>query len=148
MPRPKPHDSLAVRFFGASHVIGGIYMLPDGEYCTADGMLYGQQPRDEYHGIWDCWRCGGVGLVKVYLHRGYVLSRCDVCQGSGESGLMPALQPRHVHDWQPTESRPGFEPQACDCSAVWLKKSQRRIATGMLAGMKPLASLLQWEKGV
>src|SRR3989304_1208938 len=111
-PRPKPHDSLAVMYFGAAHVLGGIYMLPDGEYCLPDGSLYGQQPIDEYHGIWECWRCGGAGVVKLYLHRGYTLATCEECSGSRQSGLMPDFQPRHIHDWQPAEEAAPARVQA------------------------------------
>ena len=146
LPPPKPHDALAVLYFGASHVLRDIYMLPDGEYCVADGSVYGQQPIDEYHGIWECWGCGGVGVVKVYLHHGYELASCEMCGGKGESGLMPDLRPRHIHDWQPSEGEgcpPRFEPQRCTCGALWLKKTERKPATGMVAGLKPLAGLLK-----
>jgi hypothetical protein len=145
MPRPKPHDTLAVLYFGASHVLGGIYMLPDGEYCCADGTVYAQAIIDDYHGVYSCWRCGGVGKLKMYLRQGYELVRCEVCEGSTQSGLMPELRPRHVHDWQPSEDQvpPRFEPQRCTCGALWLKKTERKPATGMVAGLKPLASLLK-----
>ena len=146
MPPPKPHDSLAVLYFGASHVLGGIYMLPDGEYCLPDGSLYGQQPIDEYHGIWECWRCGGAGLVKRYLGRGYTLATCEECKGSRQSGLMPELRPRHVHNWRPSEenSYPArFEPQRCECGALWLKKRPRAAATQPIAGLVPVGALLK-----
>ena len=146
MPPPKAHDALAVLYFGASHVLGGIYMLPDGEYCCGDGTVYNQQPIDEYHGVWECWRCAGAGIVKVYLRRGYALATCEECGGSRQSGLMPNLRPRNAHDWQPAEQGdcpPRFEPQQCECGARWLKKTERKPATGMVAGLKPLAGLLK-----
>lgn len=133
-----------MRFFGASHVFGGIHLVPTGEYCTPDGMLYGQQPVDEYRGIWECWRCGGAGILKMYLpDRRVELVLCDVCQGRRTSGVMPALMPRHVHSWQPDgQERWGWEPQRCDCGARWLKRRETGRATAMMAGMTALASLL------
>lgn len=136
---------MAVLYFGASHVIGGIYLLPEVDlYCSANGTLIGQDCIDEYHGIWSCWRCGGVGLLKVYLHHGYALARCDVCQGACTSGEMPELRPRHVHDWQPSEDKvpPHFEPQRCGCGALWLKRRPRELAAARVAGLLPIAELV------
>jgi hypothetical protein len=145
-----------VLYFGASHVLGGIYLLPDGEeYCGADGALYAQDFIDQYHGIYSCWRCGGCGLIKLYLNQGYEMVVCDICRGSRQSGLMPALQPRHVHSWAPSKDRPprvfrprrGFGLLKCACGAVWLKAWPKAGEDIDLAGMKPLSSLLQWERG-
>jgi len=140
---------MAVLYYGASHVLGGIYLLPDGEeYCCADGSLYGQDPVDEYHGLWTCWRCGGLGVVKMYRGHGYALVQCDVCRGERTSDLMPNLQPRHIHDWQPYEDEvpKTFEPQRCPCGAMWLKKSERQMVVGKIAGMAAIASLIQrWQ---
>ena len=148
MPPPKPHDAFAVLYFGASHVLGGIYLLPDGEdYCLADGSLYGQDPVDEYHDVWECWRCNGLGVVKMYLGHGYALVQCDICRGERTSGLMPDLRPRHVHDWQPSDDKvpARFEPYRCPCGARWLKKRERAAEPKTLAGLTPLAALLGKE---
>jgi len=146
LPPPKPHDAFAVLYFGASHVMGGIYLLPEGdEYCCADGSLYGQDAIDQYHDIYTCWRCGGLGLLKVYLSRGYELAQCEECRGSCQSGLMPDLRPRHVHDWQPSDDKvpARFDPQRCSCGARWLKKRERAAEPKSLAGLTPLAALLK-----
>jgi len=148
LPPPKPHDAFAVLYFGASHVMGGIYLLPEGdEYCCADGSLYGQDAIDQYHDIYTCWRCGGLGLLKVYLSRGYELAQCEECRGSCQSGLMPDLRPRHVHDWQPSDDKvpARFDPQRCSCGARWLKKRERAAEPKTLAGLTPLAALLGKE---
>lgn len=144
LPPPKPFDAMAVLYFGASHVTRGIYMLPDGEYCNGDGSLYGQDVIDAYHGVYGCWACGGIGLVKMYLNRGYELVQCDVCQGGRTSGLMPNLEPRHLHDWQPSEDKvpARFEPQRCGCGALWLKRRVKEPATERVAGFLPLAAAL------
>lgn len=148
LPRPKPHDTLAVLYFGASHIVGGIYMLPDGEYCLGDGSLYGQQPIDEYHGRWECWRCGGVGRLKRYIGNRYLLVTCDECNGSRQSGLMPELQPRHLHEWRPSEEDgcpARFEPMRCKCGALWLKKRERAVDPRRIGGLLPIGALLGKE---
>lgn len=140
---------MAVLYFGASHVTRAIYMLPDGEYCLADGSLYGQQPIDEYHSRYDCWACGGVGFVKVYLGRGYELAACDVCRMSKESSLMPPLRPRHVHDWRAVEEKaaPLYEPHRCPCGALWLKKQPQKSTGGRIAGLLSVGELLKAKGG-
>lgn len=138
---------MAVLYFGASHITRSIYMLPDGEYCNGDGSLRGQDILDEYHGVFSCWGCGGAGVVKMYLSRGYELVQCDVCQGQRTSSLMPKLEPRHIHDWQPSEDKapPRFEPFRCACGALWLKKREREASKNRVAGLLPLAAVLPKE---
>jgi len=146
LPPPKPHDAMAVLYYGASHVIGGIYLLPDGEeYCCADGSLYGQDVIDQYHGVYGCWRCGGAGVVKMYLNLGYELAQCDVCRGERTSGLMPTLVPRHIHDWQPSEDEAParFEPQRCPCGANWLKRRPKERPEMSVGGLVPVGALLE-----
>lgn len=135
---------MAVLYFGASHVQRGIYMLPDGEYCSANGTLIGQDVIDGHAGIYGCWGCLGAGLVKMYLGRGYSLVQCDICHGERTSGLLPKLQPRHIHDWQPSEDKAlaRFEPQWCECGAAWLKKRERASPTAAIGGMMPVGALL------
>jgi hypothetical protein len=139
---------LAVLYFGASHVLGGIYLLPDGEeYCNADGSLHGQDVIDEYHGVYSCWRCAGAGVVKMYLNRGYELVRCEVCRGDRTSVLMPNLVPRHIHDWQPSEEKAParFEALGCDCGALWLKRRPKENPETRVGGLVPLAAVLPQE---
>ena len=144
LPRSKRDETLATLYFGASYLCADLYLLPDGEVCHPDGTLYLPPTSTE------CWLCAGARVVKVYLPppgNGFELEACRNCGGTGHAtGAMPELRPRHIHDWQPSEADgcpPRFEPQRCECGAVWLKKSERKPATGMVAGMKPLASLLK-----